>query len=86
VLEPLDDYEGARAIPFVPELEQRGTFAGSDGQPLVAIPFNRSTPIAFANARVLDDERAAMPRTWDELAGVARRPTKTAANGETRWG
>jgi sn-glycerol 3-phosphate transport system substrate-binding protein len=86
VLEPLDDYEGARAIPFVPELEQRGTFAGSDGQPLVAIPFNRSTPIAFANARVLDDERAAMPRTWDELAGVARRLTKTAANGETRWG
>jgi sn-glycerol 3-phosphate transport system substrate-binding protein len=52
----------------------------------VAIPFNRSTPIAFANARVLDDERAAMPRTWDELASVARRLTKTAANGETRWG
>jgi sn-glycerol 3-phosphate transport system substrate-binding protein len=86
VLEPLDGYEGARQIPFVPALEQRGSFAGSDRQPLVAIPFNRSTPIVFANARVLDDERVDMPSTWEELADAARRMTRRASNGEVRWG
>jgi len=63
VLEPLDDYDGAREMPFVPALDQRGSFAGAGREPLVAIPFNRSTPIAFANARVLEEERVEMPRT-----------------------
>ena len=86
VLEPLDAYEGARAMPFVAALDQRGSFAGADREPLVCIPFNRSTPIVFANARVLEDERVEIPRTWEELADAARRLTKRAANGETRWG
>jgi sn-glycerol 3-phosphate transport system substrate-binding protein len=86
VLEPLDDYEGARAIPFVPALDQRGSFAGSEREPLVSIPFNRSTPIVFANARVLEDEHVAMPRTWEELAEAARRLTRRASNGDIRWG
>ncbi|MGH7295796.1 MAG: ABC transporter substrate-binding protein, partial [Polyangiaceae bacterium] len=86
VLEPLDGYEGARAIPFVPELAQRGTFEGAAEQPLVAIPFNRSTPIAFVNARMLDEARLSPPRTWDELLESAHALTRTAANGETRWG
>ncbi len=86
VLEPLDDYEGAREIPFVPALEQRGSFAGADREPLVAIPFNRSTPIMFANGRVLDEERGTLPRSWDELAVVARRLTKHTPAGEVRWG
>lgn len=88
VLEPLDDYEGARALPFVPALDQRGAFAGggAGAQPLVAIPFNRSTPIAFANARLLEQERASFPRTWEELVEVARRLTKRSADGEVRWG
>jgi sn-glycerol 3-phosphate transport system substrate-binding protein len=86
VLEPLDDYEGARAIPFVPALDQRGSFSTAEREPLVAIPFNRSTPIAFANARVLDAERVEMPRTWEELEEAARALTRRASNGEIRWG
>jgi sn-glycerol 3-phosphate transport system substrate-binding protein len=86
VLEPLDDYEGARAIPFVPALDQRGSFSGAEREPLVAIPFNRSTPIAFANARVLEAARVEMPRTWEELEEAARVLTRRASNGEVRWG
>jgi sn-glycerol 3-phosphate transport system substrate-binding protein len=86
VLEPLDAYEGAHELAFVPALEQRGSFAGADREPLVAIPFNRSTPILFANGRVLDEEHASPPRTWEELAVVARRLTKRSAGGEVRWG
>jgi sn-glycerol 3-phosphate transport system substrate-binding protein len=86
VLEPLDDYEGARAIPFVPALDQRGSFSGAEREPLVAIPFNRSTPIAFANARVLEAARVEMPRTWEELEEAARVLTRHASNGEVRWG
>jgi sn-glycerol 3-phosphate transport system substrate-binding protein len=86
VLEDLGGYEGARAIPFVPALEQRGTFLQSDAQPLVAIPFNRSTPIAFLNARMLDEAHVAPPRTWDELVDSAHALTRRAANGEVRWG
>jgi sn-glycerol 3-phosphate transport system substrate-binding protein len=86
VLEPLDAYEGARELPFVPALEQRGSFAGAEQQPLVAIPFNRSTPIVFANGGVLDEARATLPRSWEELSAVARRLTTHAANGEVRWG
>jgi len=86
VLEPLDGYDGAASLPFVPHLDQRGTFDGAEGQPLFAIPLNRSTPIAFANARVLREEGATMPRTWDELATTARALTRRAPGGEARWG
>jgi sn-glycerol 3-phosphate transport system substrate-binding protein len=86
VLEPLGAYEGATSLPFVPALDQGGTFAGGSDQPLVAIPFNRSTPIAFANARMLDEARVVPPSTWDELVAAARALTRRAANGEVRWG
>jgi sn-glycerol 3-phosphate transport system substrate-binding protein len=86
VLEPLDDYEGAREIPFVAALDQRGSFAGAVAEPLTAIPFNRSTPIAFANARMLEDAGVSMPRTWDELEAAAARLTKRSPGGDVRWG
>lgn len=86
VLEPLDAYEQARAIPFVPQLQQEGTFAAGEPRHLVAIPFNRSTPIVFTNARMLDEARLTPPRTWDELLDAARALTRRAANGEVRWG
>jgi sn-glycerol 3-phosphate transport system substrate-binding protein len=86
VLEDLGGYEGARDLPFVPALEQRGTFVQPAAQPLVAIPFNRSTPIAFLNARMFDEAHLAPPRTWDELVDAARTLTRRAANGEVRWG
>jgi sn-glycerol 3-phosphate transport system substrate-binding protein len=86
VLEPLEAYDGSRVIPFVPALEQRGAFAGGEDRPLVAVPFNRSTPIAFANGRILAEAGVAPPRTWDELVEVARRLTVHRADGEVRWG
>ena len=82
VLEPLDGYEGAGSFDFVPALDQRGSFAApssaadADREPLYGIPFNRSTPIVFANGRWLERERVEMPRTWDELAAAASRLTQ----------
>jgi sn-glycerol 3-phosphate transport system substrate-binding protein len=84
VLEPLDEYEGARAIPFERALGQGGAYAGGDARPLVAIPFNRSTPIMYLNGRTLDEEGIAPPRTWDELAVAARALTRQG--GAVRWG
>ncbi len=86
VLEDLGGYEGARVLPFVPALAQEGTFDQGGAQPLVAIPFNRSTPIAFLNARMLDEAHLAPPRTWDELLAAAHALTRRAPNGEVRWG
>jgi sn-glycerol 3-phosphate transport system substrate-binding protein len=92
VLEPLDGYEGAGSLGFVPALEQRGSFAApapaadADREPLFGIPFNRSTPIVFANGRWLQQERVEMPRTWDDLAAAASRLTQRGADGDVRWG
>ena len=85
VLEPLDDYDGARSIDFVPQLAQRGSFAGGDRQPLVGIPFNRSTPIAFANGHLLERAGAVMPATWDALVDVAGKLTERST-AEPTWG
>jgi sn-glycerol 3-phosphate transport system substrate-binding protein len=86
VLEALDAYEGARELPFIPALAQHGAFSGGSSRPLVAIPFNRSTPIAFFNERVFAEARLVPPRTWDELLEVARILTRHTDGGETRWG
>jgi sn-glycerol 3-phosphate transport system substrate-binding protein len=86
VLEPLDGYEGASGIPFLPTLAQSGAFAAPAGEPLFGVPFNRSTPIAFTNARVLEAAGVSPPTSWDELASSASRLTERAASGETRWG
>jgi sn-glycerol 3-phosphate transport system substrate-binding protein len=89
VLEPLDGYDGARALAFVPALGQGGSFAPpapGAPPPVFGIPFNRSTPIVFANGRMLEQERVAIPRTWDELAEAAARLTRRSDDGEVRWG
>jgi sn-glycerol 3-phosphate transport system substrate-binding protein len=87
VLEPLDGYDGALEIPFVNGLDQRTAYSGvgRDG-PLVAIPFNRSTPIAFTNGRALAEAGVEPPRTWEELVHAAAVLTKRQPNGEVRWG
>jgi sn-glycerol 3-phosphate transport system substrate-binding protein len=86
VLEPLDSYPGASAIPFVPALAQAGAYRDGGRQPLIAIPFNRSTPIAFANARALEQEGVGLPRTWEELRDVSRRLTRRSPGRDVRWG
>ena len=79
VLEPLDDHVPANDL--VRPLAQSGAFEGGDVHPLVAIPFNRSTPIMLVNGAVQDAERFETPRTWDELTDVAKRLTR-----DGRWG
>jgi sn-glycerol 3-phosphate transport system substrate-binding protein len=83
VLERLDDYDGARDLGLLRGLSQAGSFLGGDSRPLVAIPFNRSTPIMYMNARLTDGAPA--PRTWDELRDAARRLT-TKDGATSRFG
>jgi sn-glycerol 3-phosphate transport system substrate-binding protein len=88
VLEPLDAFfPGGRSHEgrdLVPELAQEKGFAGGGTRPLVALPFNRSTPIAYYNAALFHDLGLAPPATWDELRAVAGRAT---LRGErVRWG
>jgi sn-glycerol 3-phosphate transport system substrate-binding protein len=85
VLEPLDDYEDARALPFVPSLDQFGAFRGGDGRRW-SVPFNRSTPIMYANADALASAGVALPETWNELVTSAHALTRKEASGETRFG
>jgi sn-glycerol 3-phosphate transport system substrate-binding protein len=89
VLEPLDAYEGAAAIPFVPALGQKGAYEGGDREPLVGVPFNRSTPIMYLNGRILKEAGLGAPRTWDELTSHAERLTireAGPASAALRWG
>jgi sn-glycerol 3-phosphate transport system substrate-binding protein len=86
VLEPLDAYDGAGALDLVPQLAQSGSFEGGGEQPLVAIPFNRSTPIMYVNGdRLTKELGGSIPQTWDELRRAAA--TLTHGDGaEARWG
>ena len=79
VLEPLDDYPGARTLPLHPALGQAGSFRGGAERPLVVVPFNRSTPIAYVNQRLL--EGRAPPGTWQALHDTARALTRPGRFG-----
>jgi sn-glycerol 3-phosphate transport system substrate-binding protein len=86
-LEPLDRFAGAADLDLVPELAQARGFVGGDRRPLVALPFNRSTPIVYYDVALFDELGLAPPRTWDELRATASRLVVRAPNGETtRWG
>jgi sn-glycerol 3-phosphate transport system substrate-binding protein len=74
VLEPLDDYPGARSLPLHPALGQAGSFRGGAERPLVVVPFNRSTPIAYVNRRLFEAQ-SGVPDTWEGLTQVARNLT-----------
>jgi sn-glycerol 3-phosphate transport system substrate-binding protein len=86
VLEPLDAYDGAKDIAFVRALAQSGAYKGGDTRPLVAIPFNRSTPIMYVNEKIIEAEGIDVPTTWDELAEAAKKLTKRSDAGDVRWG
>lgn len=84
VLEELDGYEGAKDLALVRELAQSGAYVGGDTHPLVALPFNRSTPIMYVNGAMQDAERFETPATWAELTETAKRLTRRGA--DFRWG
>lgn len=86
VLEQLDKYPGAHELGVVPELGQAGSWIGGANRPLVALPFNRSTPVAYLNGEIFDRERLAAPRTWQELRSMARRLTGPRSDGTRRFG
>ena len=75
VLEPLADYPGVRELDVIPELGQERSWVGGSERPLVALPFNRSTPIAYLNRELFAQAGLSAPRTWDELRSIARQLT-----------
>ena len=85
VLEPMEpflDGAGRDSLDLVPALAQDRGFVGGDARPLVALPFNRSTPIAYYNKTLFQDLGLTPPTTWDELRLVASRATTR----DGRWG
>jgi sn-glycerol 3-phosphate transport system substrate-binding protein len=86
VLEHLDGYPGARALDFIPELGQERSWWGGGSKPLVALPFNRSTPIAYLNGKMFHDAGLDPPTSWTELRQVARALTKRVGDRVTRYG
>jgi sn-glycerol 3-phosphate transport system substrate-binding protein len=82
----LGDLEGARDLDLVPALAQERTWVGGDRRPLYALPFNRSTPIAYYNRAVFNRAGVRPPSTWAELREVARALTVRSSGGVTRWG
>ncbi|MBI5537442.1 MAG: ABC transporter substrate-binding protein [Deltaproteobacteria bacterium] len=85
VLEPLSEYAGAKDLDLVPALDQRGTWIGGASKPLMALPFNRSTPILYTNQEMLDAAGLKAPTTWDELKQAAR-TLKRGTGNDTVWG
>ena len=73
VLEPLTDYPGVRELDLIPELAQESSWLGGGARALVALPFNRSTPIAYLNADLFAQAGLRAPRDWPALRDVAQR-------------
>jgi len=71
VLEPLADYPGIADLGVMPALGQGGSFTAGASHPLVALPFNRSTPVAYLNGDLFRRAGLAAPRSWSELREVA---------------
>jgi len=86
VLEPLADYPGLRELDLIPELGQERTWASGGARPLCALPFNRSTPIAYLNGDLFAQAGLDAPRDWDELRAVAKRLTERKAGGRFGFG
>jgi sn-glycerol 3-phosphate transport system substrate-binding protein len=84
VLEPLESFGGREGFDLVPVLAQEKGFKEGDSRPLVALPFNRSTPIAYFNKAIFRELGLTPPTTWDELRAAAMKATKR--EGDARWG
>ncbi len=86
VLEQLERLGPANDFELVPALSQQGSWVSGGSRPLVALPFNRSTPIAYLNRPLFEAARASAPSTWEELREVAARLSGNASSGARRYG
>jgi sn-glycerol 3-phosphate transport system substrate-binding protein len=87
VLLSLDGLGEGHSFDLVPELAQERGFVGGADRPLVALPFNRSTPIAYYNREIFEGLGLGPPKTWAELVETSRAATVRAADGAiTRYG
>ena len=86
VLERLSGYPGVDNIDVIPQLSQNGSWIGGGARPLVALPFNRSTPIAYLNGGIFRAAGLSAPTTWDELRQVARTLTVRNKHRTVRYG
>ena len=86
VLEALDGYPGAGELDLVEALAQEGTYRTQADKPLVALPFNRSTPIMYTNGKIFDDAGLAIPQTWDALVDTAATLTRRDGDRVRSWG
>ncbi len=86
VLEPLDGYPGAGELGVIESLGQSGSWISGADRPLVCLPFNRSTPIAYVNANLFGRKGLRPPKTWAELLHVARALTEREGDRTTQFG
>ncbi|EYF05985.1 ABC transporter substrate-binding protein [Chondromyces apiculatus] len=88
VLEPLSRIlpGGAEDLDIVPALGQQGTFLHGADRPLVCLPFNRSTPIAYYNRTLFQQMGLAPPTTWDALRTTAQALLVRRGADTVRWG
>lgn len=86
VLESLDAFPGAAELDLVPALGQEGTYITQQPKPLVALPFNRSTPIMYMNGKIFDEAKLTPPDTWEGLSETARALTRRRGDTVTTWG
>ncbi len=86
VLARLDTLPGLGGdLGLVGPLSQEGAFSGASVEGTYGLPFNRSTPIAYLDGRVLDELKRPPPTTWDELREFASLATR-GDDENKRWG
>ncbi len=83
---PLSEIGAETIADIHPALGQAGAFEGAEDQPLVALPFNRSTPIAFINQTLFERLGLRAPTTWSEMREVAKAATSRSGGDTHRWG
>jgi sn-glycerol 3-phosphate transport system substrate-binding protein len=71
---------------MVRSLAQEGTYDAMEAKPLVALPFNRSTPILYVNGKLFEEARVEIPQSWDELMDTARALTRRSGDRVSTWG
>ncbi|HET9953009.1 MAG TPA: ABC transporter substrate-binding protein [Polyangiaceae bacterium] len=85
-LQRLDAFTSLATLRLHPSLGQAGSFIGGAERPLWALPFNRSTPIAYLNGQVFAEAGLHAPRTWPELVETARALTLRSGDRTQRFG